>query len=73
MQNEVDMGHEWTNMGKQPETRLLDRYVKSMRVCYNIARQYDQNASVLESMTHNWVNGDGGYSPKSMLATTTYS
>ena len=70
MQNEVDMGHEWTNMGKQPETRLLDRYVKSMRVCYNIARQYDQNASVLESMTHNWVNGDGGYSPKSMLEKT---
>lgn len=70
MQNEVDMGHEWTNMGKQPETRLLDRYVKSMRVCYNIARQYDQNASVLESMTHNWVKGDDGYSPKSMLEKT---
>ncbi|MGN0202425.1 MAG: DUF5722 domain-containing protein [Candidatus Cryptobacteroides sp.] len=71
MQNEVDMGHEWTNMGKQPEMRLFDRYVKSMRICYNIARQYDPNASVLESMTHNWADGDkGGYSPKRMLEKT---
>lgn len=75
MHNEVDMGHEWTNMGKQPEGRFFDRYMKSMRICYNIVRQYDQNASILESFTHNWENGDeGGFSPKKFLERTlTYS
>ena len=41
MHNEVDMADDWTNMGDQPTMRLLDRYVKSMRICYNIVRQYD--------------------------------
>lgn len=70
MHNEVDMGSTWTNMGNQPVGRYLDRYVKSMRMCYNIARQYDQNASVLASFTHSWTaaTSDGdGYAPKSML------
>jgi hypothetical protein len=70
MHNEVDMGHEWTNMGEQPEMRFFDRYMKSMRICYNIVRQYDQNASVLPSYTHNWVYGDKGYSPKRLLEKT---
>ncbi|MBO6248707.1 MAG: hypothetical protein J6N54_07850, partial [Bacteroidales bacterium] len=74
MHNEVDMADDWTNMGDQPTMRLLDRYVKSMRICYNIVRQYDQNASVLGSYTHNWTQGDGGHSPKTMLeATVAYS
>lgn len=70
MHNEVDMGKEWTNMGDQPMMRYLDRYIKSMRICYNIVRQYDQNASVLGSYTHNWTATDGGYAPKEMLERT---
>lgn len=74
MHNEVDFANEWTNMGDQPMMRYLDRYIKSMRICYNIARQYDQNASVLGSYTHCWVKADGNYAPKKMLeATVAYS
>ncbi len=67
MHNEVDFADEWTNMGTQPMLRYLDRYVKSMRICYNIARQYDQNASVLGSFTHCWTKSDGAYAPKTLL------
>ena len=70
MHNEVDMSKEWTNMGDQPVLRYLDRYLKSMRICYNIVRQYDQNASVLASYTHSWRASDGGYSPWDMLTKT---
>ena len=70
MHNEVDHSKEWTNMGDQPMERYLDRYVKSMRICYNIVRQYDQNASVLASYTHSWTSRDGGYAPKEMLERT---
>lgn len=70
MHNEVDMGSDWTNMGDQPMMRYLDRYVKSMRMAYNILRQYDQHASVLGSYTHNWNNGDTEYAPKQMLNRT---
>lgn len=70
MHNEVDFANEWTNMGSQPMMRYLDRYIKSMRICYNIVRQYDQNASVLGSYTHNWTNVDGDYAPKEMLENT---
>lgn len=74
MHNEVDFANEWTNMGDQPMMRYLDRYIKSMRICYNIARQYDQNASVLGSYTHCWAKADGNYAPKKMLeATVAYS
>ena len=74
MHNEVDFANEWTNMGDQPMMRYLDRYIKSMRICYNIARQYDQNASVLGSYTHCWTMADGNYAPKKMLeATVAYS
>lgn len=74
MHNEVDFANEWTNMGDQPMMRYLDRYIKSMRICYNIVRQYDQNASVLGSYTHCWAKADGNYAPKKMLeATVAYS
>lgn len=74
MHNEVDFANEWTNMGDQPMMRYLDRYIKSMRICYNIARQYDQNASVLGSYTHCWTVAAGNYAPKKMLeATVAYS
>lgn len=70
MHNEVDFANEWTNMGDQPMLRYLDRYIKSMRICYNIARQYDQNASVLGSYTHCWAKADGSFAPKMMLEKT---
>lgn len=74
MHNEVDFANEWTNMGDQPMQRYIDRYIKSMRICYNIVRQYDQNASVLGSYTHCWTVADGNYAPKKMLeATVAYS
>ncbi|MDO4512001.1 MAG: DUF5722 domain-containing protein, partial [Bacteroidales bacterium] len=67
MHNEVDMGTTWTNMGSQPELVYMDEYIKSMRLCYNIVRQYDQNASILGSYTHCWTYGSGGYTAKNML------
>lgn len=70
MHNEVDFANEWTNMGDQPMMRYLDRYIKSMRICYNIVRQYDQNASVLGSYTHCWTVADGSFAPKMMLEKT---
>lgn len=74
MHNEVDHANQWTNMGSQPLMRYMDRYIKSMRICYNIVRQYDQNASVLGSYTHCWTVADGNYAPKKMLdATVAYS
>lgn len=74
MHNEVDHANQWTNMGDQPMQRYIDRYIKSMRICYNIVRQYDQNASVLGSYTHCWTVADGNYAPKKMLeATVAYS
>lgn len=70
MHNEVDMGSTWTNMGNQPVNRYLDRYIKSMRMCYNIVRQYDQHASVLGSYTHGWIKSSGEYQVKYMLEQT---
>ncbi|MBR4755651.1 MAG: hypothetical protein IK076_01775 [Bacteroidales bacterium] len=70
MHNEVDFSEDWTNMGDQPMMRLLDRYVKSMRICYNIVRQYDQNAWILGSYTHCWSKADGTGAPKEMLEGT---
>lgn len=54
MHNEVDQNGGGANMGDQPETRFNDRYNRSMRMFYNILRQYDQNAYVLGSYTHFW-------------------
>ena len=65
--NEVDAGDSWTNMGEQPEMRYYDRYMKSMRMCYNIIRQYDPNASILGSYTHNWNFEAEINSPRLML------
>lgn len=61
LQNEIDDNVEWTNMGTQPVARYVDRYVKSMRLCYNVIRQYDQNASVLVSLAHSWAQPLDGY------------
>lgn len=55
MHNEVDGSVDWTNMGIKPVTVFADTYIKSMRICYNIVRQYDKQAEVLGSFTHSWT------------------
>ena len=70
MHNEVDVNEEWTNMGHQPPMLFLDRYVRSMRICANIVRQYDPHAWVLGSYTHRWNIANNGYAPKTMLENT---
>ena len=67
LHNEVDFQKEWTNMGDQPEWLFMDAYIKSMRICSLIARQYDPHANALISLTHCWNKADGQYAPKKML------
>ena len=67
MHNEVDFQKEWTNMGDQPEWRYMDSYVRSMRICHNLAHKYDPNASVLISLTHCWTHREGQYTSKGLL------
>lgn len=55
MHNEVDGCIDWTNMGVKPVTVFTDSYIKSMRICYNIVRQYDKQAEVFGSFTHSWT------------------
>ena len=55
MHNEVDGGRDWANMGVKPVTVFTDTYVKSMRMCYNIVRQYDVHAEVFASFSHSWT------------------
>ena len=55
MHNEVDCGLTWTNMGEKPMLVYMDTYIKSMRMCYNIARNYDENSEVFGSFTHSWA------------------
>jgi hypothetical protein len=54
MHNEVDAGIIWSNMGEKPMAVFMDNYIKSMRLCYNIARNYDAAGQVLGSFTHSW-------------------
>lgn len=67
LHNEVDAGLTWTNMGRKPMLVYLDTYIKSMRICYNIARQYDENSEVMGSFTHSWSESVELYSSKEML------
>lgn len=75
MHNEVDQGIVWTNMGPdRPLNVFLDNYYQSMRLAYNILRNYDSNAEVLGSFTHSWnesaTGGDyfaGYYTAKEMI------
>lgn len=55
MQNEVDASIQWANMGNKPVTVFTDTYVKSLRLCYNIVRQYDAHSEVFASFTHSWT------------------
>lgn len=65
--NEVDAGLTWTNMGKKPMLVYLDTYIKSMRICHNISRQYDANSEIMGSFTHSWNEAVELYSSKEML------
>ena len=67
MHNEVDAGLTWTNMGNKPMLVYLDTYIKSMRLCHNITRQYDEHSEVLGSFTHSWTEPVELYSSKEML------
>lgn len=69
LQNEVDGGRDWANMGVKPVTVFTDTYIKSMRLCYNIVRQYDKKAEVFASFSHSWteISNPGWYTCKSMI------
>ena len=54
MHNEVDAGWVWTNMGEKTELIFMDTYIKSMRMCYNIARSYNPFSEVFITLTHYW-------------------
>jgi hypothetical protein len=55
MHNEVNMGWVWTNMGEKTGLVFMDAYVKSMRMCYNIARSYNPHSEVMISVTKQWL------------------
>jgi len=55
MHNEVDAGWEWTNMGEKTALIFMDTYIKSMRMCYAIAREYNPNSEVFVTLTHYWA------------------
>lgn len=69
--NEVNAGKIWCNMGNDvSEAIFTDTYVKSMRLVYNILRQYDQNASVFACFEHCWAKktiSGADYPSKNML------
>lgn len=48
--NEVDASIQWVNMGVKPITVFTDTYLKSMRLCYNIVRQYDAHSETFASL-----------------------
>jgi len=52
--NEINAGWVWTNIGEKHPLRYMDVYHKSMRVIYNIARQYNPHANVFISLDHHW-------------------
>jgi len=55
MHNEVDAGWEWTNMGEKTALIFMDTYIKSMRMCYAIARKYNPHSEVFVTLTHYWA------------------
>lgn len=55
MHNEVDAGWVWTNMGEKTDLVFMDAYLKSMRMCYYIARKYNPHSEVFITLTHYWA------------------
>lgn len=58
--NEVDAGVNWVNMGDVATATFMETYMRSVRMCYNIVHQYDQNARVYIPFTHGWTKSAGG-------------
>ncbi|MDR1518476.1 MAG: DUF5722 domain-containing protein [Dysgonamonadaceae bacterium] len=68
MHNEVDAGTTWTNMGaNRPLYVFLDAYYKSMRLCFQIARKYDEHSEVLASFTHTWAKKEADYASLDLI------
>ncbi len=67
MHNEVDAGLTWTNMGNVPMINYMDTYIKSMRLCHNIVRKYDETSQVLGSFTHSWTEAVELYATVELL------
>ena len=67
MHNEVDAGLTWTNMGRKPMMIYLETYLRSMRICHTISRQYDPHSEVMCSFTHSWAEPVELYSSKEMM------
>ena len=68
--NEVDGGVDWTNMGDDKLiTTYTNAYVKSMRLCASIVRQYDANAEFFASFSHSWsrASNPGWYPVRDMV------
>ena len=65
----LDFLAERTNMGDKPIATFMDTYLRSMRMCYNIAHQYDQHSEVFISFSHGWniAAGGGWYKVRDML------
>lgn len=63
---ELDNGQIW---GVKPVTVFTDTYVKSMRMCYNIVRQYNMYAEVFASFSHSWTDmaNPGWYTSKEII------
>lgn len=68
--NEADGGIDWTNMGEDKLiTTYTNTYMRSMRLCASIIRQYDTNAEVFASFSHSWsrASNPGWYPVRDML------
>ena len=59
MHNEVETGWNWTNMGQKTALVFMDTYLKSMRMCYAIARGYNPHSEVFISLAHRWTRKHG--------------
>jgi hypothetical protein len=59
LHNEVDQAFAWSNMGEQPMDIVMDHYVRSMRLAYLSARQFNPSAKVFISLTHHWTAPEG--------------
>ena len=42
-------------MGEKTALTFMDTYIKSMRMCYAIARKYNPHSEVFVSLTHYWT------------------
>ncbi len=70
LHNEVDYAWVWSNMGEQPMELFMDTHVRSMRMAYLLARQFNPHARVFLSLTHSWNKaGPEGrsYPPRAMV------